>query len=148
MTCEEYLAGLPGDRRATVEAVRNLILERLPQGYVETVSSGMITYEVPLDIYPDTYNKRPLSYVALASQKQYISLYLMGLYAQPGTAEEFERAYRATGKRYDVGKSCVRFRRLDDLPLDLVGDVIAAIEVPEYVALARAARQGRGHAPP
>lgn len=148
MTFEEYLAGLPGDRRATVEAVRNLILERLPQGYVETVSSGMITYEVPLDIYPDTYNKRPLSYVALASQKQYISLYLMGLYAQPGTAEEFERAYRATGKRYDVGKSCVRFRRLDDLPLDLVGDVIAAIEVPEYVALARAARQGRGHAPP
>jgi len=143
MTFEEYLAGLPEERRPMVEAVRRIILERLPDGYVETVTPGMLTYDVPLETYPDTYNRRPLNYVALASQARYVSLYLMGLYAQPERAQAFERAYRATGKRYDVGKSCVRFRRLQDLPLDLVGDVVAATGVEEYVALARAAKRER-----
>ena len=143
MTFEEYLSGLPEERRPMVEEVRDVILAHLPDGYVETVTPGMLLYEVPLETYPDTYNKRPLGYVAVASQKQYVSLYLMALYAQPDRAAEFERAYRATGKRYDVGKSCVRFRRLDDLPLDLVGDAIASLSVEEYVALAEAAKRNR-----
>jgi len=94
MTFEEYLAGLPEERRPMVEAVRRVILEHLRAGYVETVSPGMVTYDVPLETYPDTYNRRPLNYVALASQKQYVSLYLMGLYAQPDQAEAFERPQR------------------------------------------------------
>lgn len=144
MTVEEYLAGLPEERRPMVEAVRQIIIERLPHGYVESVTPGMVTYEVPIETYPHTYNGRPLQYIALASQKHYVSLYLMGLYAQPERAEEFERAYRATGKRYDVGKSCVRFRRLYDLPLELVGDAVASLGPEEYVALAEAAKRRQG----
>ena len=143
LSAEEYLARLPADRRAMIEAVRGVILGHLPEGYVETVTPTMLTYDVPLETYPDTYNKKPLQYVALASQKQYASLYLMGLYAQPGLAEQFEREYRATGKRYHVGKSCVRFRTLDDLPLDLVGRTVGSIEVDAYVSLAEQAMRRR-----
>jgi len=94
---------------------------------------GMIAYEVPLATYPDTYNKRPLMYAALASHKSYMALYLTSVYVLPGAAEAFESDYRATGKRYDMGKSCVRFRRLDDLPLDLVAQTIAAVDVPSFI---------------
>lgn len=132
-TVEEYLASLPEERRQAIEAVREVVLANLPDGYEETMNWGMIAYEVPLATYPDTYNKRPLMYAALASQKNYMSLYLTSVYVLPGADEEFERAYRATGKRYDMGKSCVRFRRLDDLPLELVAQTIAAVDVPSFI---------------
>jgi uncharacterized protein YdhG (YjbR/CyaY superfamily) len=132
-TVEEYLASLPEERRQAIDSVRDVVLANLPDGYEETMNWGMIAYEVPLATYPDTYNKRPLMYAALASQKNYMSLYLTSVYALPGAAEEFERAYRATGKRYDMGKSCVRFRRLDDLPLELVAQTIAAVDVPSFI---------------
>ncbi|MEZ4553075.1 MAG: DUF1801 domain-containing protein [Dehalococcoidia bacterium] len=143
MTFEEYLEGLPEERRAMVAAVRRIVVDRLPDGYVESITPALVTYDVPLERYADTYNGKPLNYVALAPQKRYVSLYLMGLYGQPEQAAEFERAYRATGKRYDVGKSCVRFRRLDDLPLDLIGDAVAALDVDGFVALAEAAKRPR-----
>ncbi len=117
------------------------MLANLPDGYVEAMNWGMISYEVPLATYPGTYNKKPLMYAALASQKNHMALYLTSVYALPGAAEAFERECRATSKRYDVGKSCVRFRRLDDLPLDLVGRAISAAGVPSFIA--RAEEGGR-----
>lgn len=141
LTMEDYLASLDHDRRVSIEGVRQVILNHLPAGYVEAVTSGMITYDVPLKLYPNTYNGKPLTYVALASQKNYMSLYLMGIYASPELRTAFEKEYRGTGKRYDVGKSCVRFRRADDLPLDLIGRTIGAMDVNAYVSLTKAAKQ-------
>ena len=140
---DEYLAGLPEERRVAIETVRDTILANLPDGYEEAMSWGMITYQVPLETFPDTYNGKPLMYAALASQKNHMAVYLTTVFALPGQAEEFETAYRATGKRYDVGKSCVRFRKLDDLPLDLVGETIAAIGVETFVTEVEEARQNR-----
>ena len=133
-TVEGYLAALPADRREAIEAVRTVILENLPSGYAEVMNWGMITYEVPLEIYPDTYNRQPLMFAALASQKNYMAVYLTGIYISDAARDEFEKAYRATGKRFDVGKSCVRFRKLEDLPLELIGETIASIPVVRLIA--------------
>jgi len=140
---EAYLADLPEDRREAIEEVRQVILDNLPEGYEEAFNWGMITYQVPLETYPDTYNKKPLMYAALASQKNHISLYLTGIYSDDEAKREFEQAYKATGKRYDVGKSCVRFRRLDDLPLPLIGETIASLSVDEFIDRVKAARSKR-----
>jgi uncharacterized protein YdhG (YjbR/CyaY superfamily) len=140
-TVAEYLADLPGDRRAALEEVRAVILANLPEGYEEVMAWGMITYQVPLATYPDTYNGKPLMYAALASQKNHMAVYLTSIYTDTGSAAEFELEYRATGKRYDVGKSCVRFRRLDDLPLDLIGRTIAALDVDAFIARVEAGRR-------
>jgi uncharacterized protein YdhG (YjbR/CyaY superfamily) len=133
-TVAEYLAELPDDRRAALETVRQTILANLPAGYEEAMNWGMIVYQVPLARYPDTYNGQPLAYAGLASQKNHMAVYLIGLYADDAARARFEAAYRATGKRYDVGKSCVRFRKLDDLPLALIGESIALFGVDEFVA--------------
>jgi len=133
-TVAEYLAELPDDRRAALEAVRQTILANLPAGYEEAMNWGMIVYQVPLARYPDTYNGQPLAYAGLAAQKNHMAVYLTGIYADDAAREQFEAAYRATGKRYDVGKSCVRFKKLDDLPLALIGESIAAFGVDEFVA--------------
>ena len=119
---DAYLAELPPDRRLAIEAVRNEILRRIPEGYEETMGFGMIAYVVPLEIYPDTYNKQPLMYAALANQKNHMAVYLSAIYGSDSHRARFEAAYAATGKRYDCGKSCVRFRTLDDLPLEVIGD--------------------------
>ena len=130
---EDYIQSLDEDRQAIVSSVRKLVLENLPSGYEEVMNWGMITYQVPLEVYPDTYNKKPLMYAALASQKNHLSLYLSGIYMLEDDRHAFEEAYRETGKRYDVGKSCVRFRKLDDLPMDLIAKTIAAIPMQEFV---------------
>jgi len=142
-TVAEYLAGLPQDRRQAIELVRRTILEHLPEGYEEAMNWGMITYQIPLDRYPDTYNGQPLMYAGLASQKNHMAVYLSGIYSSDAEREEFEAAYKATGKRYDVGKSCVRFKKLDDLPLELIGETIASMEVEQLIALAKAVHSGR-----
>jgi hypothetical protein len=134
-TVDEYLAELPDDRRAAISAVRDVVLANLPAGFVESMNWGMISYEVPLETFPETYNGQPLSYAAIASQKQHMSVYLMGIYGSDTLRERFEADYRATGKRMDIGKSCVRFRKLDDLPLDLVGEAIGAVTLDQYLAL-------------
>jgi len=132
-TVGDYLTELPADRRSAIEAVRSVILDHLPDGYVESMNWGMIAYEVPLETYPDTYNKQPLAFAALASQKNYMAVYLTGIYISDEARDEFERAYRATGKRFDAGKSCVRFRKLEDLPLELIGETIEAIPVARLI---------------
>lgn len=137
---DAYLAELPPNRRPTIEAVREEILRRLPDGYEETMGFGMIAYVVPLEIYPDTYNKQPLMYAALANQKNHMAVYLSAIYGSDSHRAEFEAAYAATGKRYDCGKSCVRFRTIDDLPLAVVGDAIASIPMDTFVEIAKAAK--------
>ncbi len=142
-TVAEYLAELPADRRAAIEAVRKVILKNLPKGYEEAMNWGMITYQVPLKTYPDTYNKQPLAYAALASQKNNMAVYLMGIYGNTAARRKFEAAYRKSGKRMDAGKSCVRFRKLEDLPLELVGESIAAMDVTTFIGLAEKNRAAR-----
>jgi uncharacterized protein YdhG (YjbR/CyaY superfamily) len=133
LTVEEYLSELPPERRESIKTVRRTILDHLPEGYEEVMNWGMITYQVPLEVYPDTYNKKPLLYAALANQKNHMAVYLTGIYMDEDLNQDFERAYRATGKRYDVGKSCVRFKKLEDLPLELIGESIQAMEMKEFV---------------
>jgi uncharacterized protein YdhG (YjbR/CyaY superfamily) len=131
---EEYLSALPDDRRRAIGQVREIILDKLPDGYEEAMNWGMISYQVPLETYPDTYNGQPLMYAALASQKNHMAVYLTAIYMSEEDREEFETAYKATGKRFDVGKSCVRFKTLDDLPLPLIGETIASIGMDEFIA--------------
>ena len=142
-TVEEYLAELPEERRSAIEAVRQVILKNLPEGYEEVMNWGMITYQVPLETYPDTYNKKPLMYAALAAQKNHMAVYLTAIYVNEKASQEFEAAYRATGKRYDVGKSCVRFKKLADLPLELIGESIASLQVGKFVERVKEARSVR-----
>lgn len=134
-TIGEYLLAMPAERREEIEAVRQTILKNLPEGYEEVMNWGMITYQVPLETHPDTYNGQPLMYAALASQKNHMAIYLSGIHVDDDARQRFEGQYRATGKRYDAGKSCVRFRKLSDLPLELIGESIASFSVDEFVAL-------------
>lgn len=139
-TVKEYLAELPDDRRKAISAVRKEILKELPNGYEEAMNWGMISYQVPLETYPDAYNGQPLMYAALASQKNHMAVYLSGIYMSQDARMDFETKYKATGKRFDVGKSCVRFKKLDDLPLDLIGEAIGQMDVPEFVSQYEQAR--------
>ena len=104
---------------------------------------GMITYQVPLETFPDTYNGQPLMYAGLASQKNYMAVYLSAVYPDPESLEAFQDAYRATGKKLDMGKSCVRFKTLDDLPLELIGETIASVSAEEFVETQKTLRASR-----
>ncbi len=141
-TVDEYLDSLPEERRAVISAVRAVILRRLPEGYQESINWGMIAYEVPLERYPETYNRQPLSYAALAAQKSHYALYLncAGLGAEHEA--RFRKAYLATGKKLDMGKSCVRFKKLEDLPLDVIGDEIASTSLEALIAQYERSRAG------
>lgn len=129
----DYIASLPPERQAAMQEVRKVILENLPEGYQEVMDWGMISYEIPLEVYPNTYNKKPLGIAALASQKNYMAVYLASIYISEEKAKRFEQAYKATRKRYDVGKSCVRFRKLEDLPLPLIAAEVRSIKMNEYI---------------
>ena len=146
-TVKAYLAELPAERREAIAEVRAVILKNLPEGYEEAMNWGMISYQVPLEVYPDTYNKQPLLYAALASQKNHMAVYLIGIYMDEDALAAFEAEYAATGKRYDVGKSCVRFRNLEDLPLELIGKAIARMEVQEFVERTKAVHARRTPSP-
>jgi hypothetical protein len=132
-TVEEYLDNLPSERREVLSAVRDVINEALPHGYVEGIAFGMIGWSVPLERFPDTYNGQPLSYVALAAQKRYYSLYLNSVYAGSVEQETLRRRWETTGRKLDMGKSCIRFTTLDDLDLDLVSEVVASTPVDEFI---------------
>lgn len=132
-TVKEYLVALPADRREAISAVRDVILKNLPEGFEEGMQYGMIAYYVPLEDYPVTYNGQPLGYAALASQKHYMSLYLMSVYGDSRRADVFHKEFKASGKKLNMGKSCVRFKSLNDLPLDLIGDTIASMPVGQFI---------------
>ena len=133
-TPDEYIAALPDDRREAVRAVRDVVRDNLPAGFEEGMLYGMIGWYIPLERLPNTYNGQPLGLAALASQKHYMSLYLNSVYGDPRTEAWFKDRYEASGKRLDMGKSCVRFRRLEDLPLDVIGDTIARVDLESFVA--------------
>lgn len=143
-TVEQYLEELPEERRTAIEKVRKTILANLPQGYEEVMNWGMITYQVPLETYPDTYNKKPLMLAALASQKNHMAVYLSCIYSSEEARRKFEADYKATGKRSDLGKSCVRFRKLEDLPLPLIGEAIASMGVEDYIDLVKNIQYKKG----
>jgi len=134
-TAEEYLAELPDERSQALSVVRQTILANLDKGFHEKMNWGMISYEVPLEVYPETYNGQPLMYVALASQKNHMAVYLHCIYSDPVAAETFKVKYKATGKRYDVGKSCVRFKKLENLPLELIGEYVASHSLESWIKL-------------
>ena len=143
-TPEQYLAELAPDRREAIEAVRATILANLPRGYEEQMAFGMLAYVVPLETYPDTYNKQPLMYAALASQKNHMAVYLTNVYADEASLDWFRDAYRATGKKLDMGKSCVRFRQIDDLPLEVIGQAVARTPVAEFLEYYERSRSRQG----
>lgn len=139
-TVDEYLASLPPDRREIVSTLLAVVRANLPAGYAEGMAFGMIGWCVPLEVYPDTYNGQALSYAALASQKGHIALYLTNVYASPELRARLEAAYAAAGKKLDMGGSCLRFKRLDEVVLPAVAEVIAATPLDAHVAQAKAVR--------
>jgi hypothetical protein len=139
-TVAEYLDALPPERRAVVSKVRSLVKKHLPKGYKEGMGWGVITYSVPLKILPDTYNGEPLCYAAIASLKNDYSLYLMNVYGDPKKMKWLADEFKKRGKKLDMGKSCLHFKSIDDLPRDVVGDVIASTPMEKYIAIYKASR--------
>jgi hypothetical protein len=133
-TPEEYIASLRDDRREAVATVRDVVNRNLPSGYVEGMASGMMGWWVPLETFPDTYNGQPLDLAGLASQKNYISLYLNTVYGDPAEEAWFKERYAASGKQLNMGKSCLRFRRLEQVPLDVIGETIARADLDRTLA--------------
>ena len=134
-TVDEYLEELTPDRSAVISRVRAIILENLPDGYVESMNWGMICYEIPLKDYPNTYNGQPLEYAALAAQKNYYALYLMAVYGDPKKEARLREGFEKAGMKLDMGKSCVRFRKLEDLPLDVIAEIIASLPPKDLIAI-------------
>ena len=133
-TVDQYLAELPADRRAVISAVRDVVNANLPAGYLEGMHYGMIGWYVPLEKFPDTYNGQPIGPAALAAQKNYNALYLQTVYGDRALEAWFKAAFKKAGKKLDMGKSCVRFKKLDDLPLDVIGQTIAKVPVDKLIA--------------
>lgn len=136
-TVAEYLRELPPDRLAAVQAVRKVILANLDKGFVEQMSYGGIGYCVPHRIYPPGYHcdpRQPLPYAGIVSQKNHVGIYLFCLYNDPADLTAFQREWKATGKKLDMGKSCVRFKRIEDVPLDVVGRAIKRATLKKFLA--------------
>jgi Domain of unknown function (DU1801) len=133
-TVDAYLAELSPERRKVIATMRDMVNAHLPPGYEETMNWGMISWEIPLSRYPVTYNKQPLNYVALAAQKNKYSLYLMSVVADSEHEHRLRAAAAAMGKTLDMGKCCVRFKRCEDLPLEVIGELIASMPAGTYIA--------------
>lgn len=150
-TVAQYLAELPADRRAVVEGVRKVILANLDEGFEEGMQYGMIGYYVPHRVFPAGYHcnpQQPLPFACLASQKNYLSLYLMCVYGSPAERQTFEKAWRESGKKLNMGQSCVRFKTLDDLPLDVIAQTIRRVTAKKFIAGYEAALAGARSAKP
>jgi hypothetical protein len=135
-TVEQYLAELPEDRRAAIQAVRKVIRKAVDKNIEEVMQYGMIGYVIPHRVYPAGYHCKPsdpLPYACLASQKGYMSLYMMGVYGPNDDASDFAAAWKKTGKKLDMGKSCIRFKKVEDLALDVIADFIRRCPSAEYI---------------
>jgi len=142
-TVKAYLDALPEDRRKAIRTVRAAVNRALPKGYKEGIQYGMIGWFVPHGLYPDGYHcdpDQPLPFASLASQKNHMALYLMCIYGDAKHRAWFETAWKKTGKKLDMGKSCVRFKKVEDLALDVIEEAIARVPVDEYVAHYEAAK--------
>lgn len=140
-TVQQYLEELPPERREVISAVRNVILEHLPEGYVESMNWGMISYEIPLERYPHTYNGRPLGVLALAAQKNHNALYMMCVYADSHHERTLKEAYERAGKKLSMGKSCLRFKKLDELELEAIAEIIEATPPVAFIRQYEAGRR-------
>jgi len=141
-TVAQYLAELPEDRRKAIEAVRRVVLENLDKDYEEGIQYGMIGYYVPHRVHPAGYHcdpKQPLPFAGLASQKNHMSLYMMCVYGHSDHASWFQQAWAKTGKKLDMGKACVRFKKVDDLALDVIGEAIRRVPAKKYIDYCEAA---------
>jgi len=132
-TVKEYLQELSEERREIISTVRDVILKNLPVGYVETMNWGMISYEIPLSDYPNTYNKQPLSFAGLASQKNHVSFYIMCAYQDVDLMCQLKREYEIAGKKLNMGKSCIRFKKLEDFPLEVIGKLIGKVSPQDFI---------------
>ena len=146
-TPEQYIRELPEERKPVIKKIRSFILENLPTGFEETMSYGMIGYVVPHSVYPDGYHTDPtlpLPFINLASQKNYVALYHMALYSDDELNEWFTSEYKKiVGKKPDMGKSCIRFRNLESVPLDLIGDLASKLTAEEWIELYENKRKSR-----
>lgn len=138
-TIEDYLNQLPNDRREAIDKIRKVILDNLPEGFKETISYGMLGYVVPHELYPKGYHcntKLPLPFLNLASQKNYIALYHMGIYVKNDLLEWFVDEYKkVVPTKIDMGKSCIRFKKMEHIPYDLIGELIGKMSVNEWIEL-------------
>lgn len=133
---QNYLRELPEDRRKIISSVRRVILKNLNEGFEEGMQYGMIGYYVPHSRYPAGYHcdpKQPLPFACLASQKNYLSLYLLSAYGLPEEEQWLRKQFAAAGKKLDMGKSCIRFKKLEDLPLDVVGEAFRRMTVDRHI---------------
>jgi hypothetical protein len=140
-TVAGYLASLPAERREVLSAVRDVVNANLPAGYTETMTYGMIGWGVPLSILPETYNGQPLMYAGVAAQKTGYSLHLVSVYGDAGELAKLQQGFRAAGKRLDMGKACVRFKRIEDLAIDVIAEIIADVPMATYIERYHAARR-------
>src|SRR3954465_9609121 len=134
-TPAQYIASLPPDRAKTIATVRAFVNQHIPRGYDEGLVWGTIGWTIPLSRYPDTYNKQPICYVALSSQKNYCSLYLMSAFWSASHLEQLKAAFQAAGKKLDMGKCCVHFGSPDDLPLEAIGRLISEISTEKWIEM-------------
>ncbi len=138
-TPEEYVESLPEDRREAINKLRKVIRKNLPKGFVEEMSYGMIGYVVPHKLYPKGYHcdpKLPLPFLNIASQKNFIAVYHMGIYMNPKLLDWFTNEYpKHSKKKLDMGKSCLRFKKPDEIPFDLIGELASKMTVTEWIAL-------------
>ena len=138
---DDYLDELPEERREVVSKVRRFILKNLPKGYSESMAFGMIGYGIPLSKYPKTYNGQPLSFAALAAQKNYYALYLMTVYGDEAAEKKLRDGFAKAGKKLDIGKSCIRFKKVEDLALDAIGEAIRNSPPEELIRKYEASRK-------
>jgi hypothetical protein len=149
-TVKDYLAELPDDRRAALQAVRDVIVKNLDKDFEEGMQYGMIGYYVPHSIYPPGYHcdpRQPLPFAHLASQKNHMALYLMCVYADQDQRKSFEVEWKTSGKKLDMGKSCVRFKKLDDLALDVIGKAIRRVSARQHIEVFERVLSSRQKAP-
>lgn len=142
-TVKKYLASLPKDRREALQTIRETILANLPEGYDEGMQYGMIGYGVPHSIYPAGYHCDPklrLPLLSLASQKNHMAIYMFCLYLDRDHLNRFADAWTQTGKKLDMGASCIRFKKVEDVPLDVLGSEIASIPVEKLIEAYEASR--------
>jgi len=141
MTVAQLIANVSPERRKEFSRVRDVVSKHLPRGYEEVVEGRMVVYQVPRERAPDTYNGRSLWYAALAARKSYLTLHLMPVYGSPALLKRLQDGFKKAGKKLDIGKACIRYRRADDLALDVIGEVVASVPMEKWIALAAAARK-------
>ena len=132
-TPAQYIASLPADRAKTIATVRAFVNKHIPRGYDECLVWGTIGWTIPLSRYPDTHNQQPICYVALSSQKNYCVLYLFGPFRSASQLAELKAAFKAEGKKLNMGKCCVNFQSPDGLPLEAIGKLISAISSEKWI---------------